>query len=77
MTKENRSAWPTCLREPVSAEPSAEITNSMSSSEQETWERAHRLYAIGEMLEAAQLFAQLATGRHPEEVEVKREAVHV
>lgn len=76
MTKENHSARPTYLREPVSAEPSAEISDPMSSSEQETWERAQRLYAIGEMLEAAQLFTQLATGRHAEEVELTREAIH-
>jgi hypothetical protein len=47
----------------------------MFPGEQKTWERAHRLYAIGEMLEAAQLFAQLATGRHAEAVELAREAI--
>jgi hypothetical protein len=76
MTKENRSAWLPYLREPVSAEPSAEISDSKSPSEQKTWERAHRLYAIGEMLEAAQLFAQLATSRHAEAVGPAREAIH-
>jgi hypothetical protein len=36
---------------------------------QQLWERAQRLYMIGELSLAAQLLSELGTGRHPRQAE--------
>jgi hypothetical protein len=43
---------------------------------QRLWERAQRLYAIGELNLAAQLLSELAAGRRPRQAEAREEAVN-
>ena len=43
---------------------------------QQLWERAQRLYAIGELNLAAQLLSELAAGRRPRRAEAGGEVVN-
>ena len=43
---------------------------------QRVWERAQRLYAIGELNLAAQLLSELAANGQPQRAEVRGEAVN-
>jgi len=43
---------------------------------QKVWERAQRLYAIGELNLAARLLSELATGTRADRAEAGREAVN-
>jgi len=43
---------------------------------QKVWERAQRLYAIGELNLAARLLSELAAGGQPNRAEAGREAVN-
>jgi len=76
MNMENRSAWPPYLREPVSAEPLLDLFGQTPERRQAIWEHAQRLYAIGELAAAAQLFAQLAASDHTHPAEREVEAIH-
>ncbi len=48
----------------------------MFAIRQQLWERAQRLYAIGELNLAAELLSELAAGRHPRQAEAGGEAVN-
>jgi len=76
MNMENRSAWPTFLRQPVSTESSADTCGQTSTDRQETWDHAQRLYEIGEFGAAAQLFTQLASPEYQSRVELDREVIN-
>jgi hypothetical protein len=76
MNMEYRSAWPPYLREPISAASPADIYEQTPARRQEIWDHAQRLYAIGELGAAAQLFSQLAASGYPHHAELEREAIH-
>jgi hypothetical protein len=76
MNMEDRSTLPTNLGEPVAAKPMADAREQPPGSRQELWERAQRLYAIGELNAAAILFTQLAESRSTSHGESATEAAH-
>lgn len=76
MNMEDRSTWAPYLGEPVAAQPMEDVRGQPPESRQETWERAQRLYAIGELNAAARLFTQLAESRSTSHGESAVEAAH-
>lgn len=76
MNKENRSTWPPYLGEAAAAEAMVDVCEQLPDSRQERWERAHRLYAIGELSAAARLFTQLAETNDASREELAVEALH-
>jgi hypothetical protein len=76
MNMENRSTWPPYPGEAVAAEPMADVCEQPPDSRQKLWERAHRLYAIGELNTAAQLFTRLAESSYTSHEELEVEAAH-
>jgi hypothetical protein len=76
MTKENRSAWPPYLLKPVSTELPADICPQTHDRRQDLWDRAQRLYAIGELRRAAQLFSQLAASKYVHQAGLRVEAIN-
>ena len=76
MNMENRSTWAPYLGEPVAAQPMQDICGRPPDSRHAAWERAHRLYAIGELKAAAQLFTQLAESTDTNHEELAVEAAH-
>lgn len=76
MNMENRSAWPSELDEPVLPETPADHCEQASAIRQQLWERAQRLYGIGELNQAARLLSELAAGMGPHRVEGQWEALH-
>jgi len=76
MNMENRSTWAPYLGEPVGAESMADVCDQPPDSRPATWKRAHRLYVIGELGAAAQLFARLAESADTIQEELAVEAAH-
>jgi hypothetical protein len=76
MNKEYRSTWRPYRCEPVSAELPSDIFGQTHDRRQDLWDRAQRLYAIGELGTAAQLFSQLAASRYAHQVGLKVEAIN-
>jgi hypothetical protein len=75
MNMKNRSTRPRFAGERVL--PGAPDDNGQTfATRQRLWERAQRLYAIGELHLAAQLLSELAAGRRPHQSEAGREAVN-
>ena len=73
---ENRSAWPSESGERVLRAEPADHCEEGFAIRQQLWERAQRLYAIGELNLAAQLLSELASGRRPRQAEAEGEAVN-
>ncbi|MGA2039175.1 MAG: hypothetical protein ABSH42_07855 [Bryobacteraceae bacterium] len=71
----NRSPRPRYAAERVLPGP-ADDSGQAFAIRQQLWERAQRLYAIGELNLAAQLLAELAAVRHPRQAEAGGEAVN-
>jgi hypothetical protein len=76
MNMENRSSWPTSQHQAVSTEPMADIRGQTPGSRQEIWSHAQRLYALGELGAAAQLFTQLATTGYQRQEELEGETIN-
>jgi hypothetical protein len=76
MSKENRLARLLNTYELSAPAYSLDNREQILASRQQLRERAHRLYAIGEMNLAAQLFSILAACTQPQDVELGAEAIH-
>jgi hypothetical protein len=76
MNMENRSARPPDLDEPASPEGPVDQCEPAFAIRQQLWERAQRLYGIGELNQAAKLLSELAAGTGPHEAEGQWEALH-
>jgi hypothetical protein len=74
MNTGNRPASPLSLDEPASTEAPVDPREQAFALRQQLWERAQRLYGIGELDQAAQLLSQLAAGPRPRRVEGQWEA---
>jgi hypothetical protein len=75
MNMRNRSARPRYTGERVSPATS-DNAGPTFAIRQQLWERAQRLYAIGELNMAAELLSELAAGRGTREAEAGGEAVN-
>lgn len=75
MNMKNRSTRPRYTGERVlSGTP--EDGGQAFAIRQQLWDRAQRLYAIGELNLAAELLSELAAGRQPRQAEAGGEAVN-
>jgi hypothetical protein len=63
MNMRNRSTQASNTGGRVSSQTPVDIGGQTSASRQQVWERANRLYAIGELNLAARLLSELAAGR--------------
>jgi hypothetical protein len=75
MNMKNRSTRPRYTGERV-LPGSPDDSGQTFAIRQQLWERAQRLYAIGELNLAAQLLSELASGRRPRQAEAEGEAVN-
>ncbi len=75
MNMENRSTWAADSGERVLLAEPADHCEEVFAIRQQLWERAQRLYAIGELHSAAELFSELAAGSHPHQAEGGVEAI--
>ncbi len=76
MNMEKRSALPPNSNEPLLPGKPGNDSGQTSSIRQQLWDRAQRLYAIGELSSAAQLLSELAAASRRHQVEGAEEAIH-